>query len=155
MRFLVQLRYFGETKLYRNFCLKIWRLNVAKEKRNNIRTYRRAICSEMSTGFIWLSTETFRLHHCARLSDAVSPWFWNNYTDSFTWIWTVQLLITTDKFMPDLESTVLLLFGQGADIRRRQTSDMGLSVWWRHCPEILRRNPRLNPQHIASVLRVL
>jgi hypothetical protein len=37
----------------------------------------------VSTGFIWLSTQTFRWHHCTGLSDALRPWYWNSYTYSF------------------------------------------------------------------------
>ena len=109
----------------------------------------------MSTGFVSLSTETFRWHHCTGQSDAFHPWFWNSYTDSFSRVWKVQLLITPDNIIPVLASIVLLLRGQVEDIRPKQTSDVVLSVWWRHWPEILRRNPKLKPQHIASVLPVL
>jgi len=100
----------------------------------------------MSTGFIWLCTQTFRWHHCTALSDAFRPSFWNCYTDSFSTIWKVQLLITTDNIIPVLANTVLLLCGQGPDVRPRQASGVVISVWWWHCPEILRRNPQLKPQ---------
>jgi hypothetical protein len=95
----------------------------------------------MSNGFIWLSIETFRGHHCTSQSDAFSPRYWNSYTKSFTWIWSVQLLITTDNIIPILANSVLLLCGQVPYIRPRQATGIVLSVWWRHWLEILRRKP--------------
>jgi len=100
----------------------------------------------MSTGFIWLCTQTFRWHRCTTLSDAFRPSFWNSYTDSFSTVWTVQLLITTHNIIPLLAKTMLLLCGQEADIRPRQNSSVVISVWWRHWTEILLRNSQLKPQ---------
>ena len=113
----------------------------------------------MSTGFIWLCTQTFRWHRCTALSDvcqldssgcvhrhsdgtAVTDWAVLSVRHSematqtvFRRIWTVQLLITTHNIISVLANTVLLLCGQGTDIRPRQTSGVVISVWWRHCTE--------------------
>ena len=42
----------------------------------------------MLTGFILFSIEDTTV-------PAVSPWYCNSYTESFTWIWTLQLLSAT------------------------------------------------------------
>jgi hypothetical protein len=94
----------------------------------------------VSTGFVWLSIETFRWQHCASQSGVFRTWFWYCNTDNFSTIWTEQLPITTDNIIPVLPNTVLFLCGQGADFRPRQTSGV-LLFWWRQWPESLRRVP--------------
>jgi len=89
----------------------------------------------MSTGFIWLSTETFSEHLCTVQSDAVNPWYSNSYTERFTWNLTVNiflfyvyLLVTTDNILLNLANTLLFLCDQVTDILPRQNNGLVLSV---------------------------
>ena len=96
-----------------NVCLKIWRHNIVTGWRDNIRSCFRAIECGVSTGFIWVCTQTLRWHQCTRLGDAFHPWVWNSFINSFSKIWTVQLLITSDYILLILAKTVLLLSPNG------------------------------------------
>ena len=110
--------------------------------------------NRMSTGFIWLSVETFRWHHFTSQSDVFRPWFWNSYTDSLFRIWTVKLLIITEYILLILANTVLLLCGQVTYIRPRQTSSVVLLISWWHWLGILRRIPTVKTACTLSLCRV-
>jgi len=95
----------------------------------------------MSTRFIWLSTQTFRWHHCtsrAMLSvrdteiatQTVFPQF-----EQFSYSLLRTILYRSER------DTVLLLCDQVADFLPRQTGAVLLSFWWRHRSEIVRRIP--------------
>ena len=143
---------FRKNKKYlQRFCPKRWRQNIVTDYRDNIITYFRAIQNGMSTGFIRLCTQTFRLHHCTGMSDAFPPCFWNSYADSFSIIWTVQLLLTTDYTVLILANTMQFLCGKVSDMQLRQTNSVVLSISWRHWPEILRRIPTVT---IARTLKL-
>jgi hypothetical protein len=60
-------------KYLQTFCLKIWRQNVVTDWRDNFRTYFRATECGMTTGFIWLSIESFRCHYCTGRGIIFSP----------------------------------------------------------------------------------
>ena len=84
MGFVVCVRLFGEMKSTTEVLCEMWRENFFTKYRDNIRTYFRAIGRWMWTGFIWLIIQTVRGHHCTSQSDAVSLWYWNSCTESFT-----------------------------------------------------------------------
>jgi len=134
-----------------NVCLKIWRHNIVTGWRDNIRSCFRAIECGVSTGFIWVCTQTLRWHQCTRLGDAFHPWVWNSFINSFSKIWTVQLLITSDYILLILAKTVLLLWPFGW-YNAENNQQWFLSVSWRHAMKSPAQYPQLNPHaHCVSV----
>ena len=68
-----------------------------------------------------------------------------------TFLFGIQLLITTGNIIPFLESSVLLLCGQLADIKPRDTNGVVFSVWWRHWREILRRKSTFKTARTSNI----
>jgi len=109
------------------------------------KTYFRAIKIRMSTGFIWLTIENFRGHHCNNHSDVLTPWFWKSCTNIFPGIWIVQLLINTDYTVLILANSMFYPQGQVTNIMQRQTNGVMLSISWRHARKSSTEYSQLKP----------